>query len=202
MHQTSVRPAPLSFLLPPTPQTPFGIDRRKDVGLPPILPQINQSRYREAPVRVGLRTPPEDDMHATYPTPQYNTYKSRQNETYPGLVNASRTTDYDGSAIPSRQLSIIEQIPGAPAPRIVTNATTFVKSELPSWQAAKAKPQCEPFHSTALTTLESESTRKPQAKRPSTTDTIHPSLQIPKSINDSGASLAEFAAQVILNIST
>ncbi|KAF7862747.1 hypothetical protein EAF04_007619 [Stromatinia cepivora] len=191
MHQTSVRPASFSFLLPPTPQTPFGIDRRKDVGFPLTLPQINQSGYIEAPVRVGLRTPPEDDMHATYPGPQYPHYKSRQNETYPESLNVSRTGDYEGSAIQSR----IPQALGDPIHRVAKIAEPSQPEVAYTWPPVKEKHPSESFYATALTTLESESTRKPQAKKP-TTDTIHPSLQIPKSINDSGGSLAEFAAQI------
>lgn len=196
MHQTSVRPAPFSFLLPPTPQTPFGIDRRKDAGFSLPLPQITRSRYIEAPVRVGLRTPPEDDMHATYPTSQYHNYKSRQNEDYPAAGNVGRTNDYDGSASQSRKPSLIQQVPGAHINSAIKNTETSQSESSYNWPPVKETYQSQ---STALSTLESESTRKPQAKKPSTTDTIHPSLQIPKSINDSGGSLAEFAAQVIHN---
>ncbi|KAF7955829.1 hypothetical protein EAE96_004751 [Botrytis aclada] len=193
MHQTSVIPAPFSFLLPPTPQTPFGIDRRKDIGFPLTLPQINQSRYIEAPVRVGLRTPPEDDMHATYPTSQYHNYKSRQNEDYPASVNGGRVNDYDGSACHSRKPSLIPQVQGAHVNSATKNTETLQPESTYNWPPVKENHQSQ---ATALSTLESESTRKPQAKKPSTTDTVHPSLQIPKSINDSGGSLAEFAAQI------
>ncbi|APA11101.1 hypothetical protein sscle_07g058710 [Sclerotinia sclerotiorum 1980 UF-70] len=191
MHQTSVRPAPFSFLLPPTPQTPFGIDRRKDVGFPLTLPQINQSGYIEAPVRVGLRTPPEDDMHATYPGPPYPHYKGRHNETCTESLNFNRASDHDGSATQSR----ISQAPGDSVHRVAKIVEPSQAEQPYNWPTVKPKHTSESFYATALTTLESESTRKPQAKKPNT-DTIHPSLQIPKSINDSGGSLAEFAAQI------
>ncbi|ESZ98371.1 hypothetical protein SBOR_1249 [Sclerotinia borealis F-4128] len=188
MHQTLVRPAPFSFLLPPTPQTPFGTDRRKDVGYLPTLPQINQSGYLEAPVRVGLRTPPEDDMHATYPAPRYQNYKSRQEETYPGMTNVSKTSDHDGPPT--------QQSPRLPA-RKLSETTEPPQSRVPySWIPVEGHDTTNSFQPVVPTSLESESTRKPQAKRPSNTDTIHPRLQIPKSINHSGGSLAEFAAQI------
>ncbi|QSZ37240.1 hypothetical protein DSL72_009334 [Monilinia vaccinii-corymbosi] len=196
MHQTLVRPAPFSFRVPPTPQSPLGIERRKELGYLPTLPQISQSGYIEAPVRVGLRTPPEDDMHGTCSEPQYHTFKSRQNETYPAPVSVGRTTDYDGSAIRSRQPTLIQEASGAP-PSTIARSKDFSQQDVPfSWPAINEKPQADPFHPAALSALESESTRKPQAKKPSNTDSILPNLRIPKSINDSGGSLAEFAAQI------
>ncbi|RAL68419.1 hypothetical protein DID88_007150 [Monilinia fructigena] len=60
----------------------------------------------------------------------------------------------------------------------------------------KHPPQADSLHPATLSALESESTRKSQAKKSSNTDSIHPSLRIPESINDSGGSLAEFAAQI------
>ncbi|KAG4030906.1 hypothetical protein MFRU_010g00400 [Monilinia fructicola] len=196
MHQTSVRPAPFTFTLPPTPQSPRGIDGRKETRYLPTLPKINQSRYIEAPVRVGLRTPPEDDMHATYPEPSHLPYKSRQNETYPGPFKIGRTPEYDASTTRPAQPPHVQEASGAPASR-TNGSKDFSQPDVPfSWPPIKEKAQAESFQPAPLSALESESTRKPQAKKPSNTDSIHPSLRIPESINDSGGSLAEFAAQI------
>lgn len=201
MHQTSVRPAPFTFTLPPTPQSPRGIDGRKETRYLPTLPKINQSRYIEAPVRVGLRTPPEDDMHATYPEPSHLPYKSRQNETYPGPFKIGRTPEYDASTTRPAQPPHVQEASGAPASR-TNGSKDFSQPDVPfSWPPIKEKAQAESFQPAPLSALESESTRKPQAKKPSNTDSIHPSLRIPESINDSGGSLAEFAAQVIISSS-
>lgn len=201
MHQTSVRPAPFTFTLPPTPQSPRGIDGRKETRYLPTLPKINQSRYIEAPVRVGLRTPPEDDMHATYPEPSHLPYKSRQNETYPGPFKIGRTPEYDASTTRPAQPPHIQEASGAPASR-TNGSKDFSQPDVPfSWPPIKEKAQADSFQPAPLSALESESTRKPQAKKPSNTDSIHPSLRIPESINDSGGSLAEFAAQVIISSS-
>ncbi|EDO00684.1 hypothetical protein SS1G_03157 [Sclerotinia sclerotiorum 1980 UF-70] len=134
-------------------------------------------------------------MHATYPGPPYPHYKGRHNETCTESLNFNRASDHDGSATQSR----ISQAPGDSVHRVAKIVEPSQAEQPYNWPTVKPKHTSESFYATALTTLESESTRKPQAKKPNT-DTIHPSLQIPKSINDSGGSLAEFAAQVSQNV--
>lgn len=183
MHQTSVRPTPLSFAIPPTPQSPVRVDHRKDVGYPSILPQINHLGYIKTPVKVGLRTPPEDDMNSAYPEYQNYEGRNRQNEIY----NARRISDYDGAATQFKQGSIISAAHGV----------SRVNSDIPfAWPPVNGQARGDTFHPSTLSALESESAQKPQAKKPWNTDAIHPNLQIPDSINDSGGSLAEFAAKV------
>ncbi|KAI9649378.1 hypothetical protein NHQ30_001953 [Ciborinia camelliae] len=184
MHQGSTGQFLKRIDLPPTPSTPHWIDRRNDVGYSPRIPQINQSRFIKGSVSVGLRTPPEDDMHSAY-----QNYKSRPDENFPEPVNIGRKDNYDGSAMQSRKPSPVPQASGAPAPRI-----SNVNREVPFvWPSVKEENQAGTFHSTASTTLESESTRKPQAKN----SIMHPNLKIPESIGDGyGNSLHEFAAQI------
>jgi hypothetical protein len=181
MHRTSARPAPLDFLLPSAHST-FGIDRRKDIGLPRSLPQFAPV-YFEAPVRDGLRTPPADDMATTYQT-QYNEYSSRRDAAYSttGVSGSNYEGAYPGANVQSRPYSIHGQ-PQA-------SASTLHR-----------EVHAEPIHSQPPSPVPTNKSNnlapEEQPRRKSaTSDMILPNLQIPSSINNSGGSLAEFAAQV------
>lgn len=187
MHRTSARPAPLDFLLPSNP--PYGIDRRKDVGLSHSLPQLTPG-YLEAPVRDGLRTPPADDMGTAYQyqQSQYNTYTSRQDSTYPtaGSSGSSYGGSYGGANVQGRQYTSMSHPPSA--------STSTLRNEVqgPSSVYNTQPPSPQPANRT-------EALAPPEGlprRRSANSDMILPNLQIPSSINNSGGSLAEFAAQV------
>jgi hypothetical protein len=186
MHRTSARPAPLDFLLPSVHST-FGIDRRKDIGLPRQLPQFPPV-YFEAPVTDGLRTPPADDMTTTYQT-QYNDYVGRREGAYPGVgVSGSNYGGaYNGASAQSRPFSMHNQ----PAPAPASN----LREEVPAQPMATQPPSPVPTNK-----INDLATEEQPRKKSATSDMIHPNLQIPSSINDSGGSLAEFAAQVFTPI--
>ena len=186
MHRTATRPAPFDFLLPPTHTSYGSIDRRKDIGLLHSLPQHFTPRYLEAPVRDGLRTPPDDDMGSTAYQPQYNSYASRQDAPYADSGYHGSSTS-SARAAHSRSNSALSQLSRA-------SSISNYREGAPSSQTVykQQPPSPEPAAKThALGHSESE-TRGKSAN----SDMILPNLQIPSSINNSGGSLAEFAAQV------
>jgi hypothetical protein len=183
MHRTSTRPAPLDFLLPSAYST-FGVDRRKDIGLPRQLPQFAPV-YFEAPVKEGLRTPPADDMTTTYQT-QYSDYAGRRDGAYSasGASGANYGGAYTGANVQSRPYSIHSQPPSGSASSLRKEVHgqpihTQAPSPVPPSKINNLAPEEQPRRKSA------------------TSDMIHPNLQIPSSINNSGGSLAEFAAQVL-----
>jgi hypothetical protein len=181
MHRTSARPAPLDFLLPSAHST-FGIDRRKDIGLPRQLPQFAPV-YFEAPVREGLRTPPADDMTTAYQT-QYNDYAGRREGAYSaaGASGSNYGGPYNGAIVQSRSYSIHNQPPAS---------ASTLRKEVLAQPIHTQPPSPVPANKINNLALEEQPRRKC-----ATSDMIHPNLQIPSSINNSGGSLAEFAAQV------
>jgi hypothetical protein len=182
MHRTSARPAPLDFLLPSAHST-FGIDRRKDIGFPRSLPHFSPV-YFEAPVRDGLRTPPADDMTTTYQT-QYSEYPGRRDAAYSvsGASGSNYGGAYSGANMQSRPYSIHNQPPPA------------------SVSTLRKEVHADPIHSQPPSPVPANKVNNlapdEQPRRKSATgDMILPNLQIPSSINNSGGSLAEFAAQI------
>jgi len=184
MHRTSARPAPLDFLLPPH-STTYNIDRRKDIGLTHTLNHLAPG-YFEAPIRDGLRTPPADDMSATYQHSQYNNYAGRQDNAYPNRVTAESgyTGTYSGAHALARQYSSLGQPPVS---------ASALRNEVQPSQPVYQRPT-SPQPANDVNTL-APPEGLPRRKSTSS-DTILPNLQIPASINNSGGSLAEFAAQV------
>jgi hypothetical protein len=185
MHRTSARPTPLDFLLPSAHST-FGTDRRKDIGHPRQLPQFAPV-YFEAPVKEGLRTPPADDMTTTYQM-QYSDYAGRRDGAYSaaGASGSNYAGAYTGENVQSRPYSIHNQPPAS--------ASTLRKEVYA--QPIRTQPP-SPVPANKINSLASE--EQPRRKN-ATSDMIHPNLQIPSSINNSGGSLAEFAAQVFAQI--
>jgi hypothetical protein len=186
MHRTSARPAPLDSLSPSNPT--YGIDRRKDIGLSHPFPQLTPG-YLEAPVRDGLRTPPADDMGTAYQ------YQHSQSDSYAGRqdtscsAGSSSGASYNGSSagsnMPGRQYyALIQQPPSASTLRNEVQAPSSAYGRQP------ASPQ--PANKTDVLAPPEGLPRRKSAN----SDMIHPNLQIPSSINNSGGSLAEFAAQV------
>ena len=187
MHRTSARPAPLDFLLPSNPT--YGIDRRKDIGLTYPLPQLTPG-YLEAPTRDGLRTPPADDMGTAYQYqhPQFNNYAGRQDATYStgGASGGSYSGSYTGANMQGRQRSTLSQPPPASALTLrneVQGPSSAYNTQPPSPQPANRTDALAPPEGLPR-------------RRSANSDMILPNLQIPSSINNSGGSLAEFAAQV------
>ncbi len=124
--------------------------------------------YLEAPIRDGLRTPPLDDMSSTTSYPQqYSSYHNRKDVS--GLNQTA-----------------LQAYPAAKHPLHVPNS-----SALPAVGGASAHsyiPADSPRR-TSTATIGSDDILPRK-------NVILPSLQIPPSVNNSGGSLGEFAAQV------
>ncbi|TVY90095.1 Meiotically up-regulated protein [Lachnellula willkommii] len=187
MHRTTRRPAPLDFSLPPN--SAYGIDRRKYLGVPHS--QFSPV-YLEAPVRDGLHTPPGDNMGTTYQHPQYTNYAGRQDPPYsiPSVGQNGYAGAYTGASAAPRQYSTLSQ-PTAQVPSQIP--TSALRNEVQNVLAPYRQPSSPaPASRTNIMRPVEE-----QSRRKSTNgDMIIPSLQIPSSINNSGGSLAEFAAQI------
>lgn len=183
MYRTSARPASLDFLLPSAPSG-FDLDRRKDVGFPHTLPQL-PSVYFEAPVRDGLRTPPADEMAATYqPQYKYGTYNGQKDAPYPATgAPSSYMAPYHGSSAPSIPYSTSSLPPPA--------SSSTSRTEVYGQQQARGQPPSPQRSSeNALASAEDTSQRK------SANDLIRPNLRIPSTISKDGGSLPDFAAQI------
>jgi hypothetical protein len=187
MYRTSARPAPVEFLLPPTHSIPFGIDRRKDICLQSI-PQLPTS-YFEAPIRDGLRTPPADDMSTTYQHTQYHDHAGRQDGTY-STSSSSRQSyagSYSGANTQPKPYAVLGQ-PTQPS-------ASTLRNEIQACQTPCPQP---PSPQLANETNALADTDGLPRRKNANSEMISPNLQIPSSINNSGGSLAEFAAQVII----
>ena len=183
MHRTSSRPSPLDFLSP-TARPTFGINRRRDISRPLSLPQITPI-YFEAPIRDGLRTPP-DEMATTYQQPHYTNYARSQDPTY---TSANTRGNYGGAYAGAH----MQAIPYSAAIQPPLSSASVSRKEEQSSQYHHSQPSSpQTAHSTsALAPPEGVPRRKS-----TNSDMILPNLQIPPTINNSGGSLAEFAAQV------
>ena len=184
MHRTSARPAPLNFLPPPTHSTNFHIDRRKDIGLH-SLSQL--APYYEAPIRDGLRTPPADDMSTAYQHSQY-IISGRQDATYSTPVSSGNgyAGEYSSANMQARPHAALSQ---PPAP----NPASDLRREAQVSQPYFPQPQNPQPANKANALIPPEGLPR---RKSAGSDMITPNLQIPLSINNSGGSLAEFAAQV------
>jgi hypothetical protein len=189
MHQIATRPAPLNFPLPHV-HAAFSIDRRKDIG---ALQSQRHPVYHEALVRDGLPTPPADDMGTTYQPQQYNHYESRP-DTYSNHGGASQDSyagARSGNSTQGRQYSVphssLNHLP-PPLPSTMRNESHV--SSHPPYRVPNLV-QSAPL-TDFVTFPRSDETRRSS----SSGDVVAKSLQIPSSINNSGGSLAEFAAQV------
>jgi hypothetical protein len=185
MHRTSARPPPLDFLL--SHSSTYGIDRRKDIGLVHNLPNLRPG-YFEPPTRDGLRTPPAEDMGTTYQQAQYNNYTGAQDATFPlaGTSGSGYASTYSGVNVQQRSC---HPPPNKPPP------ASSLRNELqPLHQPSRASyPATSPQQPNQINTVAPDGFPR---RKSVNSDMITPNLQIPPSINDSGGSLAEFAAQV------
>jgi hypothetical protein len=124
--------------------------------------------YLEAPIRDGLRTPPSDDMNSTASYPQqYSGYHNRKDVAYSSHA-------------------AVQPYPATTQPLHVSNSLA-----LPVVGGASAHsyiPADSPQSASTATIGSDDILRRKSV--------ILPSLQIPPSINNSGGSLGEFAAQV------
>lgn len=171
---------PALNLLPPTHTILGGEDRRKDLGHLPTRPLFRPG-YLEAPVRNGLRTPPADEMGSTTYQPQYQGFLARQEPQYTGSTSSYRSS-INSTAATYDHLS-------RPA------STASYRDTAPPVSGYHPEPHSPhlPVRSTHDVVPYGE--KSPQNMSPKS-DLITPNLQIPSSINNSGGSLAEFAAQV------
>ncbi|KAG9237743.1 hypothetical protein BJ875DRAFT_125786 [Amylocarpus encephaloides] len=185
MHRAAGRPLPLEFPLLPA-RAAFAIDPRKDLGYP--TPQT-RSIYLEAPIRDGLHTPPADEMGTTYQQPQFNTYGNRNVYSASGSAPPG---DYAGACSGSSQ--------GRPYPAphsslnpLPSSSASSLRNEVQIPQPANGQPPSPQASGRSSAYSRSD---EPPARKITNSDLIVPNLQIPSSINDSGGSLAEFAAQI------
>ncbi|KAH8599858.1 cyclin-domain-containing protein [Bisporella sp. PMI_857] len=182
MHRTLARPAPLDFRLPPSHSIFYGIGCRKDTK---IIDKPSQfaTAYLETPTRGRLRTPPADDMATAYQQAPYNGYGSRSEISYPTSVSSANgyAGAYSGSNDGIRHYSVTSQAPAS----ALRNG---VQVQYPPYMQPTS-PQ--PANKNALAPPEDT-----QRRKSANSDMILPNLQIPSSINNSGGSLAEFAAQI------
>jgi hypothetical protein len=195
MHPTATRLVPLDLPLPQA-HAAFGIDGRKDFR--DFQSQRNPV-YFGAPVRNGLHTPPADDMGTTYQQPQYNQYGS-QPDTFSsqgGVSQSSYAGACSGSGIQGRQYSIPHSsLNQLPPPLASTMRNDIHVSSQPPYRVPS------PVQTADLTNLTTFTRSEEQTRRSSASGSaISKSLQIPSSINNSGGSLAEFAAQVRKDLS-
>jgi hypothetical protein len=194
MHRTAMRSAALGFPLPYAPTT-FCVDRRKDIG---DFQSQHNPVYLKPDFRDGLPTPPVEDMGTTYQPPQYSQYPRRpdtySNSNQGGVPQDSYASAKSGSAIQGRQYSVphssLNQLP----PPLVSNGRNdvHVSSQPPYRVPSPVQSITSKDYDPVSTAPRSEE----KFRSSSNADVISKSLQIPLSINNSGGSLAEFAAQV------
>lgn len=192
MYQTSARQSTLDFLFPPTPSSSFGIDHRRDVGLHTFR-QLTPP-YSEATSQDGLRTPPADDMSTTYQQTQYHDYAGRQDGTY--SIPGSSRSGYIGTYPPAANMQA-KSYPSSGQRPPVSASTLRHEIQAPLTSQHLQPPSPQPAVKSSLAGKD-----KAPSRKSSVGDMITASLQIPPSINSSGGSLAEFAAQVITTTKT
>jgi hypothetical protein len=144
---------------------------RKNLSFPQLHPvNLDPTQvtpiYLEAPIRDGLRTPPSDDMNSTASYPQQ----------YSGYHNR-KDVPYSSHAATQPYPTTTQPLHGSnsSALSVVRGASAH------SYNLADSPPS-------ASTATSDDILRRKSV--------ILPSLQIPPSINNSGGSLGEFAAQV------
>lgn len=212
MHRTLARPAPLHFPLPSTHSSNYGIDRCGDIAYKHSLPQLTPG-YLEPTVRNGLRTPPADEMGTTYQHPSYSNYGGVKHEAYPvvkheGTYNTPSST---GTYTPS---TIGAYTPPAVSSNAYSGAYSGANGPTKSYPALGQPTPCStsslrnevlashpshylPTSPHIVKSMPVEDLAPARRKSVSSeASAIQPNLQIPSSINNSGGSLAEFAAQV------
>lgn len=185
MYRTSTRPAPLDFLAPSAASafdTQYPRDIQYSQALPPPPPA-----YLEAPVRDGLRTPPEDEMATAYQSQyQYGTYDSQKNSAYSTPAGTSTyTPTYHGPNVPSRAYSAAGLPPTAP--------NSGLRSDVYEQPYVRSQPT-SPQRSTDNVVVTAEST----SHKKTANESIRPNFRIPTTISKTGGNLPDFAAQVIL----
>jgi len=191
MYRTAERPAPLDFLLP-SPHPSYNIDRRKDFGQERAISHLAPV-YLEAPIREGLRTPPTDDMATAYQNNNFSHGYPAGGRNSEYLSVESTPSNYGGTynnnapAQQTRQYMSTTQPPPA-------SASTLRKDVQGPMTINSQPPSPEPAQRTSYLSHDEPSRKK------STTDTVRPNMQIPKSISPIGGSLAEFAAQVYISL--
>lgn len=149
-----------------------GIRSSGSSAIRPDLSQIT-SVYFEPLLKHGLRTPPSDKMNSTASySQQYNSYSGRKDNPYTtSFASHSKASElYAGPVQPGRE------------PK--TTDLSSVRGTAALSYPQRHSPQ---ITGTAVLAPEDVGHRK---------SVIQPSLQIPASINNSGGSLGEFAAQI------
>ena len=191
MHRTALRPAPLNFLPPLTHSTNSGNDRRKNIGL---HSSAQFAPYFDAPIRDGLQTPPADDMSTAYQQSQYNNYAGKLDVTYSTPVSSGSgyAGVYTSANTQAKSNPSLGQLP--PVSISASSVSKEVQALQPHYPQL-ASPQ--PANRTN-TVIPADGLPR---RKCSSNDMITPNLQIPLTINNSGGSLAEFAAQVFTSFS-
>jgi hypothetical protein len=141
-----------------------------DSGISKVTPS-----YLGAPIRDGLRTPPSDDMNSTAGYPQ-------QSSGWNGQKDNPYTTSYSTHPTGTQQYVSSVQHPRGSTVPVLSSTAGF---------PAQAYSSSHSSQSTSTAVLKPEDIERRKSG-------ILPSLQIPRSVNDSGRSLGEFAAEVSL----
>lgn len=128
-------------------------------------------------------------MAMTYQQPQYNGYAARQDGAFANVGSGtSYVPPYYGTTTYQRSSSNLSQLPSSSS-----NTNPRQDSEI-----------SRPLYSRPTSPEVLANHRKPveemNLKKTNSSDSILPNLQIPRTINTSGGSLAEFAAQVGLEV--
>ncbi|KAI9733186.1 MAG: hypothetical protein M1818_007304 [Claussenomyces sp. TS43310] len=154
------------------PLLPRDSEHRKSSAIqrhPIPAPIVSSSTYVNAIVNDGLRTPPAEDMSTVYPSQIYSSHVPRQDSSYTFSVKSS-----SAAVQPCSRGYETGKLQSNPAPKSDPSAQPYGRIQSPK-AAAVAAPAEE------------------GAKRK---NLILPNLQIPSSVNNSGGSLGEFAAQI------
>lgn len=183
MNRISNRPTPLDFLTHPSHPSTLSNGRIKDIGVaqfPALIPS-----YIEAPLRDGLRTPPADDMNTAYQQSQHSISASRQANAYPTPAPSGGN---GGNGIYSNNLPQRPYHYALAPPPPTSSLRNDLQPSRPLYQ--------HPTSPTQISKLNNVPAKESPPRKTVSNDSIIPNLQIPASINNSGGSLAEFAAQV------
>lgn len=148
------------------------------------------SGYTEAPVRDGLRTPPEDDMNTTtaYQSQQFPVYRP-QESSYPYAAPQSVQNVVPSISTKHQPPTYLRETDYNPqqSRSLTAQALSSIGSGSQISSYGRQNGQSPKNSSTGVLSQADDRSRK---------SAILPSLQIPASINKSGGSLGEFAAQV------
>jgi hypothetical protein len=146
--------------------------------------------YTAAPIRDGLRTPPEDDMSSTtaYQAQHLPVYRSQVDSNYPYAPSHSIQTGVPSNPAKQQQPAYQRDLEYSSQQSRALTAQALSNVGVSSHQPYIRQPLQSPKTNTGVLSQADDSVRRKS--------NILLNLQIPAEINNSGGSLGEFAAQV------